>query len=316
MLVKGVSLLLAVLGVIVSLAIFFCSLFLLKESLASLKPWVGPALRRATGHPLHGAALGFLVTALIQSSSATNSVAVSLVATGMLRLRHALAIVLGANVGTTMTGQLVAFGLHELGLPLLFAGICLQVVNRRRIRAAGTTLMGLGGLFYGLWALGGSLAQLGDRSGLSALFAAAQTSDGASVAAGAVLTALVQSSSAVTSLLVGLADAGTLSVRAAIAGALGSNIGTVTTTILASLSGGALARRTAWLDLAFNTLGVLVVAPFLSYIPAWMGLIAERPGRQVAHAHTLFNIVTVALALPFVRAVSRLAGDRDHPDDV
>jgi Na+/phosphate symporter len=312
MLMEGVSFLLSLFAVLVALAIFFCSLFLLKESLEALQPRVGPWLRRATGHPLQGALLGFLVTALIQSSSATNSMVVGLVAAGVLRLKHAFAVILGANVGTTITGQIVALGLGDLGLPLLVAGFFLQWVPRPGIHAGGKALMGVGGLFYGLWALGGSLAQLGAASGLGAFLAAAQASDGASLAAGALLTAVVQSSSAVTSLLVGLADAGVLPVRAAIAATLGSNIGTVTTTILASLSGGPLARRAAWLDLGFNLLGALIALVFMPYLAPWLAGLAVAPGRQVAHAHTLFNVITVAVALPFVDRIARLAGDQER----
>lgn len=303
----------ALLGVVLALAIFFSSLGLLKQTLIALEPRIGPLLRRAAGHPVKGAALGFLATTLIQSSSATNSLAVTMVGTGVLQIRHAFAIILGANVGTTMTAQLVAFGLQDFGLPLFVTGLVAQVLPHGMTQLLGRTLMGIGGLFYGLWALGHSLAGLGGLLGLGIFVGGARVGDLASVAAGAALTAVVQSSSAVTSLLVGLADAGSLPVRAAIGGVLGSNIGTVTTTLLAGIPSGPIARKTALLDLLFNTVGVAFVAPLLGAFPAWMAVITELPGRQVANAHTLFNLVTVALALPWVGPVSRLLGDVEAP---
>lgn len=301
-------------GVLLALVIFFCSLACLRQALMAYEPKVGPLLRRAAGHPAKGALLGFFVTTLIQSSSATNTLAVTLAGTGVLRIRHALAIMLGANVGTTMTAQLVALSLDEMGLPLFVAGVAAAFFPNRTVRAVGRILAGVGGLFYGLWALGNALSGLGEAVGTEIGFAGGAAdgtagNDLLSIAAGAVLTAIVQSSSAVTGLLVGLAEAGSLSVRTAIAGVLGSNVGTVTTTLMAGLPGGPVARKAALLDLWFNVAGVVVVVPFLSRIPAWMAALTGDPGRQVAHAHTLFNLVTVACVLPWVGTISRLMGD-------
>ena len=296
-------------GTALALTIFFSSFLLLKQTLISLEPWARPALTRALGAPLKGAVAGFLVTVVIQSSSATNSIAVGLVAANVLRLEDALAVILGANVGTTFTGQIVAFGLDEMALPLMAAGLLLQVFRIPSARRAGAVAMGVGGLFYGLWALGSSLAALSDHLELERWLDSVLASDLKAVAAGLLATAVVQSSSAVTGLIIGLADAGSIGARAAIAAALGSNVGTVATTLLASLSGGPLARRVALFDLAFNALGVLLFLPFLSHLPGWMALAADTPGRQVANAHTFFNATTVALMLPFVRTVGRWLRD-------
>lgn len=292
-------------GIALALAIFFSGFVLLRRTLVALEPRVRPALSLAVGSPLRGALTGFAVTLVIQSSSATNSVAVGLVSAGLLRLEEALALILGANVGTTFTGQLVAFGLADAGLPLIGAGLLLQVLRAPAARHAGAAAMAVGGIFYGLWALGASLSALGEGATLAKWFDAVLASDLAALGAGAALTAVVQSSSAVTGLLIALADAGSLPVRAAVAAALGSNVGTVTTTLLASLPGGPLARKAALCDLAFNALGVVMGYASLPHAPDWLAMIASTPGRRVAHAHTLFNVVTVLLALPFVRPVAR-----------
>lgn len=292
------------LGAALALAIFFSSLQLLKRALVVLHPWARPFLSRAVGSPLRGAAAGLLVTAAIQSSSATNSVAVGLVAAGALRLEEALAVILGANVGTTLTGQLVAYGSSDLGAPLIALGLLLRALRRPAARAAGEAAAAVGGLFFALGALGQALSLLGDGAA-SRWLAAALESDLKAAAAGLGLTAVLQSSSAVTGLLIGLAEAGAVPPRAAIAACLGSNVGTVTTTLLAGLPGGPLARRAALYDLAFNALGAALLLPFVSHLAAGTAAIAASAGRQVAHAHTLFNAATVLLALPFVRPVGR-----------
>lgn len=291
------------LGALMGLSIFFVSLFSLKDSVSRFN--IGPWLRRATGSPWRAALIGFAVTAVTQSSSATNAVTVGLVAAGVIQLRHAFAIVLGANVGTTVTGQLIALNAYALSLPSLAAGLLLQASKSESIRRLGSTVASVGGLFYGLWAMGNALLTISDQDFLHVAFAMSARSDPLSLFSGFVLTALVQSSSAVTGLLIGLADAGILSVRSAVAATLGSNVGTVTTTILASVTGGTAARSVAMMDFFFNLLGAVIALPLLNFALTWIPVLSTQPGRQVAHAHTLFNVVTVLLILPFV---DRLCG--------
>jgi len=297
-----------------ALAGFFGGLALLKSALARLEPFVGPVLRTAVNSPVRGFLAGLVVTALIQSSSATNVMAVALVAAGALGLEQAVGIVLGANVGTTATGQLLAFGTEGAGLVLLAAGLAAQLPGIRRLPAGpamrvgawGEAVGGLGAVFLSLWCLGRALAPVADGGLLAGYAEAVAVNPGAALLFGVALTSVVQSSSAVTGLLIGWADQGGLTLASGIAALLGANIGTVTTTILAALPSGTDARRTAAADALFNIAGAVAVWPFLGRVEGLVAALSADPGRQIAHAHTLFNLATAGLLLPFVHPFCKL----------
>jgi len=293
------------LGVGVALAIFFSGIFQLKLALRFFEPAIAPLLQTAFRHPLVGVGVGFISTAIVQSSSATNAVAVGFVSAGVLRFPHAFAILLGSNIGTTLTSQLVAFGTFQAGLLLLTLGLLLQLMPTEVGRKTGAVGGGVGGMFLGLWALGEVLSHLaGTRFGGS-IVGIIQAGDASAFLFGAGLTGIVQSSSAVSSLMVVMAGEGSITVRAAIACVLGSNVGTVVTTLLASIGGGVSARRTAMADLLFNGLGVALFWPVLGTFATAVASLSDAPARQVAHAHTLFNMLCVALVLPIITPFCR-----------
>lgn len=282
------------------------SLFALKETLQRYENVLGPVLKRAAGGTVRGVTLGIVVTACIQSSSATNAMTVGLVGAGLLDLRHAFAIVLGSNIGTTLTGQFVAFNIYALALPAFLAGLVMQCFNKDGFRQGGRLMMSIGALFYGLWLMGEALQRLDQSSFLMSMLQRAEGSDWLSLLTGMLLTITLQSSSAVTSILVSLAEIRIISVKTGIGAALGSNVGTVLTTILASLSAGLVARRVALMDLLFNLFGALLFLPFISTIMSLMPMISLHPGRQIAHAHSFFNIVTVIIAIPLINQLASL----------
>lgn len=283
-------------GVALGLSTFLCGLFLLRGALRSFEGELRPLLERRLTSPLRGAAVGALAAALLQSSSAVNAVAVALAGGGLLRLRQAVSLILGANVGTTLTGQLAAFHPGPLGPAAFAAGAVLAFAGAGKLRRGGWALAGLGGLLSGLDLMARAL----QAGGTGAVHSLAGAGDGAALLTGALITALVQSSSAVTATLVALAEAGILAVRTAVAAVLGSNVGTVVTTLVAGFSSGPAGRRVAAVDLAFNALGAALFLPLLPVLLSSAEALSRSPGRQVAHAHTLFNLVTVALVLPFV----------------
>ncbi len=293
---------------------FFGGLALLKSALARLEPHLGPWLRTGINSSSRAFFAGLALTVVIQSSSATNVMVVALVAAGVFDLRRAFGVVLGANVGTTVTGQIVAFGTLELGLVLLGAALALQLPPVRiiplgklmRLGEWGEALGGLGCVFASLWCVGRLLQPLVDGGNLTAYVEAITSSQVAALGFGVVVTAIVQSSSAVTGLVIGWVDSGGLPVSAGIAAALGSNIGTVATTILASVSSGYAARRLAVADMLFNVLGVLLVWPAIGYFEAIVRTLSLDPGRQIAHAHTLFNVITAVAVFPFLTPFCRL----------
>lgn len=262
-------------------------------------------LSRLTATKGRGVIAGLVSTCLVQSSSAVAASMVVLVDGGILNLTQAFAIILGANIGTTLTAQIMAFRLEHVALPLIACGIILNFLPRTR--PAGKAIFGLGSIFFGLTIVTSTLApilrfplvheaiiQLTDSPLEACLF-------------GMILTALVQSSSAVTGLVVGSVRVNFISLSSAVGLALGSNIGTVIITLLASLGRSRESKATAYADLFFNLGGVLFVLPLYPLFLRVIRHLAADPARQVAHAHTIFNVVTALLALPFLDYLARLA---------
>lgn len=262
-------------------------------------------LSRVVRTPTQGALVGAAATAIVQSSSAVAAICVGLVNSGVLTLEQAFGVILGANVGTTLTAQLVAFDLTRFAPIIMLLGSTL-LLGRKRSRI-GEAVFGFGSLVFGL-----SLIDTAVRPWLASEFVSWVLTELTSgrlqaVLAGVVTTAVIQSSSAVTSLVVVLAQAEAITLEAAVAITLGSNIGTVLTTIIASIGTIRESKATALADLMFNALGVLVVTllmePFLKAV-TWT---SDLLPRQVANAHTLFNAVTVIIALPLVPYLAALA---------
>lgn len=261
-------------------------------------------LLRLTKTPLRGTLAGTLFTMIIQSSSATTVIVVAAVNAGLLTLKQALSLIAGANVGTTVTTQIVVLELYQLVPPSLLLGFLLILWHKTR--QAGFSLLGLGLLFQGLQLMSGHLAQLLHIPIVRSLLLACSGSPYLSIIVGMVVTAIVQSSSAVTALTIALAAGWALDLSTAIGIALGSNIGTCVTALIAAHGTNRAARQAAMAHLLFNVLGVLAVLPFYSSFVDLVASTAPDLGRQIANGHTLFNVLSVCLFLPFITPVSRL----------
>lgn len=303
-------------GFCLSIAVFLVSLRLMSESVQNA---IGARLRKIlavfTFNPLTAAISGAAVTALVQSSSAVAAVMVALVNAGVLTLSQAFGVILGANVGTTVTAQIAALDLSHMIVPLILCGLFLLPINRRT-HYAGMALIGLGGLFLGLSLLRLSLTPiLGCRWVQSVLISLSRNAL-AAVLAGVAVTAVVQSSSAVTSVVIVLGQAQAVSLVGAIAIAFGSNIGTVLTTLISSIGMNREAKAAAYADLIFNVLGVALMLPLIQGFAGLVSLTSPDLGRQIANAHTLFNAFTAVCALvlidPLVRLAGKMAGIRQY----
>lgn len=261
-------------------------------------------LQAHAGRPAGAFLVGLAFSAAVHSSAATNVAALALVEAGALDLRRALAVVLGANVGTTLTAQMVAWTPFWLAWPALVVGVALAgLANARSAQGAGRALAGFGGILFGLQQVTEAVAPL-LTGPLAAGLNAAAASPAAGVAAGALLTALMQSSGALTSALVGLGESGGLPLAAGVALALGSNLGTVSTTLWAAIGSRRPARAVALADLLFNAAGVLIaLAAFPAFLQA-AARSAAQVDRQIANAHTLFNLITASLAYPLLGPVA------------
>ncbi len=296
-------------------------LFLLGMGLMTdgLKLAAGPALERilanATKTRLRGLASGITVTALVQSSSAVTVAAIGFVNAGLLNLSQALWVLFGANVGTTMTGWLVAlvglkFKIEALALPLIGIGMLLRLTGERERRGAlGMALAGFGVLFLGIDMLKETF------SGLSSDFQLPAGSDPLEVLTlvliGIVLTVLMQSSSASLAVALTAAQGGLIAAQGAAAVVIGANIGTTVTALIAAVGATANAKRAAAAHILFNLLTGVVALALLPWLIAllgvlreWLGL-EEAPAAKLALFHTLFNLLGVLLIWPLANRLTR-----------
>lgn len=280
-------------------------------------------LEKMTSNTIKGVLLGALVTGAIQSSSATTVIVVGLVNAGILKLRQAIGVIMGANIGTTVTAQILR--LSDLSSDSFFiqflkpttlaplaaiAGIILVMGSKKaRQRESGQILLGFGILFTGMFTMESAVRPLSEMPQFAEIFAALSNPI-LGVLVGAVVTAIIQSSSASIGILQALSSTGIITFSSAFPIIMGQNIGTCITPILASIGANKNAKRSACVHLSFNVIGTavfLIVTYAIQYtigFPFWDDAIS-RGG--IANFHTLFNVVTTILFLPFVGLLEKLA---------
>lgn len=260
------------------------------------------ALERLTRNRFSGFALGAAFTAVVQSSSAVTALAVALVGAGTISFANSLAVLIGANVGTTATAWLVGYKLTGIGPFFIVASVVLSLVPGP-MRVAGKSVFYFGFIFFSLDLLNNGLKPISEDPAFVDYLARA-SAPLIGVLAGALLTALVQSSSVVTGLAIILVQQGSLDIEAAVAIIVGANAGTTVTGLIASIPMSADARRTALANLLINLFGVVAVFPFIPRLAAFVTGLSDRPGISVALAHLVFNLGLAAVTLPFVRHIA------------
>jgi len=277
-------------------------------------------LAKLTGNRILGAITGAIVTAVIQSSSVTTVLVVGFVSAGLMTLTQSVGVIFGANVGTTVTAQIVAFNTTALALPFIAIGFVMTFFWKQGVaRHYGAMLMGLGLLFYGMGAMGAAMAPLRSNQSFAELLQSLQNPV-LGMLAGALFTALVQSSSATIGLAVVMATQGLLSLPAGIAILFGAKIGTGITAILAGIGKPQDAKRAAVVHVLFNVLGAAIWLPFIEQLasiaqavspiaPHLQGVerLAEEVPRQIANAATIWASANTAIFLPFAALFSKLA---------
>ncbi len=298
--------------VIGGLAIFLLGMRMMSESLQRVAgDRMRSILKRMTDNRLLGLMAGALVTAVIQSSSATSVIAVSFVNSGLMVLRQAVGVIIGANIGTTITGQLIAFKVMTYAFPMIAVGFALLAFARnRRTQFWGRALVGLGMIFLGMTLMKGVLEPLKSSMAVKEFFMNFSSNPLLAIFAGTLLTAIIQSSSATVGLTMTLAGAGLISLQGAVYLVLGDNIGTTVTAQLSAIGGSRAARQTAMAHTMFNVLGAV-----------YMGILIANPNgfvlnffrstsgdslRQVANAHSIFNLFNALIFLPLVPLLARV----------
>ena len=275
-------------------------------------------LARLSSNRVLGATTGAAVTAVIQSSSVTTVLTVGFVSAGLLSLWQSASVVIGANLGTTVTAQVIALDITDYALGMLASGALLAAVARRhQVRNVGRAVAGIGLVFLGMETMSDAMAPLGTYQPFLDLVS--DTSNPfTALLVGLAFTALIQSSSATTGIVVVMAADGLLDLETGIAIILGANIGTCVTAVLAALGKGPEAMRTAAVHVTVNTVGALVWVLFIDQLAEFVvWLTPDSPGataRQIANAHTVFNVVNTVVFLilmePLIRFVRRVVPDR------
>jgi len=277
-------------------------------------------LAKLTGNAALGAITGAVVTAVIQSSSVTTVLVVGFVSAGLMTLVQSVGVIFGANVGTTVTAQIVAFNTTALAYPLIAIGFVMTFVWKQGVvRHYGAMLMGLGLIFYGMAVMGLAMSPLRTHEGFAQLLQSLQNPV-LGMLAGAVFTALVQSSSATIGLAVVMATQGLLSLPAGIAILFGAKIGTGITAILAAIGKPQDAKRAAAVHVLFNVLGAVIWLPFIAQLAGLAEMVspvaahlqgverlAEEVPRQIANAATIWATANTLIFLPFVALFAQIA---------
>ncbi len=285
--------------IIGGVGLFLYGIKLMSEALQYL---AGDKMRQLIGSltktPIRGVFIGAVVAMLIQSSSGTTVMTVSFVHAGLMTLKQAVGVIMGANIGTTVTAQIVAFKIKDLALPILGIGVLLVLFGRtKRQKYVGNGMVGFGLLFLGMQTMESSMTFLRDRKDL---FLAFSSNPLLGVLVGTAVTMVVQASSATIGLTMAMAAQGLLTLDAAIPILLGDNIGTTITAVIASLGSNRSAKQAAAAHVLFNVIGATI---FLAAFPLFKDVIVSTSGdisRQLANAHTIFNVANTVMFLPFV----------------
>jgi phosphate:Na+ symporter len=290
-------------------------LFGIKAMGEGLQKSAGDRLRdlldRFTTNPIKGVLAGIVVTILIQSSSATTVITVGLVSAGFMNLRQAIGVIMGANIGTTVTAFIIGIDIGEYALPILaFGSFLLFFFKAKRVQYIGQVLFGFGALFFGLELMSSGMKPLRDLQAFHDLTISMSDNPFLGVVIGTVFTLIVQSSSATVGILQGLFADGLISLDAALPVLFGDNIGTTITAVLASLGASVAAKRAALSHVLFNVIGatifLIILIPFTAFIEFIQGSLGLNEKMVIAFAHGAFNVTNTLIQLPFIAGLAWL----------
>ena len=307
-------------GLFGGLALFLFGMDVMTKALKSAAgDYMKDILGKLTRNRFVGVGMGAFVTAIIQSSSVTTVILVGFISAGLMSMSQSVAVIIGANIGTTITAQILAFKVTKIALPLIAGGFLMSfTAKRENWRQIGMIILGLGLVFYGMSIMSTALNPLRSYDPFVQFMISMQNPI-LGVAVGALFTAVVQSSSATTGILIVMASQGLIGLESAIAIALGANIGTCVTAGLATIGKPREAVRAAVVHTLFNVAGVLLWIAFIPQLvelahlisPSAEGLtgtalLAAETPRQIANVHTFFNIANALIFVGFTSQIARL----------
>lgn len=304
----GITDVLALLG---GLALFLYGMQMMSTGLeAAAGNRMKSILEKLTSNRVKGVLVGAAITAVIQSSSATTVMVVGFVNSGLMTLKQAVWVIMGANIGTTITGQLIALDIGAIAPLFAIAGVgAIMFIKSEKVHHISSIFAGLGILFMGMDMMGAAMSPLKESEAFISLMTKFDNPL-LGILVGALFTAVIQSSSASVGILQALASTGMIPLSSAVFVLFGQNIGTCITAVLASIGMKVNAKRTTVIHLLFNMIGtvlftvICLVTPYVTWIEA---MTPGDPVAQIANAHTVFNIVTTLLLLPFGTHMANIA---------
>ena len=294
-----------VVEVLGGLAVFIFGIGRLSESLQrltsnTLKKIINFLAKRSWASVL----MGLTITSIIQSSSATTVMTVGFVNAGLVTLRQAIGIIMGANIGTTVTAQIVSFKVESIAYPIIIIGTLMYFLGRKkRIKNTGMAILGLGLIFLGMIVMKNSLEPLKNSETFKYFLLYFSKNPFAGILIGVIITGILQSSSATIGLLIALASQGLIPLASAVPILMGDNIGTCATALIASIGTTITAKRTALAHLMFNIFGTIVFSILIygfKIMPFVERITGSSVPHQIANMHTIFNVITTIILFPFI----------------
>ena len=266
-------------------------------------------LDRFTTNPLMGVLAGMLVTVLIQSSSGTTALTVGLVSAGFMTLRQAIGVIMGANIGTTVTAFIIGIKIGEYALPVMAVGaILLFFFKNKKVHSVGQVVFGFGMLFFGLELMSAGMKPLRSLESFQELTVSMSDNPILGIVVGTVFTLIVQSSSATIGILQELFGQGAIDLQAALPVLFGDNIGTTITAVLAAIGTSIAARRAALVHVIFNIVGTIIftilLIPFTNLIQYFQTSLNLNPEMTIAFAHGTFNVTNTIIQFPFIAVLA------------
>lgn len=309
-----------IVGLLAGLAVFLYGMKIMSDA---LQRSAGGRMKRLleilTTNRFFGVLVGAVITGIIQSSSATTVMVVGLVNAGIMNLSQSIGVIMGANIGTTMTAQLIAFKFNDFIPYTLIIGAALMLfTTKKSYKLLGEFFIGFGLLFSGMNAMSEAMKPLRDIQGFTNIMISIKHYPMLGVLVGLGLTAIVQSSSATIGILQALAFQGLVPIEAALPILFGDNIGTCVTALLASIGTTITAKRAAVMHLTFNLVGTIIFMIILKPVIWLVGMTATDVARQIANAHTFFNVANVIIQFPFalliIKFVTKIIPGEDKHD--
>jgi len=306
----GLNTMAIIIGLIGGLGLFLYGMKLMGDGLENAAgEGLKSILEKATSNKFMGVLVGAVVTAVVQSSSATTVMVVGFVNAGLMNLSQAVGVIMGANIGTTVTAQLVAFKLDTIAPIFVGIGVAIVMFSKStKRREFGNIILGFGILFMGMGIMGDAMKPIAQSQQFKDLIIAIGDNWAIGIVAGLAMTAVVQSSSATTGILIALAGTGSIDMSIAIPVILGCNIGTCVTALLASIGTSKTARKAAIIHLCFNVIGTLIFIPLRGPLAQLVQYISPlNTQRQIANAHAVFNITNTIILLPLSKYLILIA---------